>query len=104
MTCTEPSPWQATNNSPLRNAMSIGCEPTLIAACSRNDGSIRLTVSLLRLVTARSVFVRRDALFRRQVEVQSEGGRLADMTGVCECVALSKNGRRHRSHAMIAQL
>ena len=25
--------------------------PTLIAVCSRNDGSIRLTVSLLRLVT-----------------------------------------------------
>src|SRR5215813_12004901 len=52
MICTEPSPWQATKSSSPRNAMSIGCEPTLIALCWRNDGSIRLTVSLLRLVTA----------------------------------------------------
>jgi hypothetical protein len=47
---------------------------------------------------------RRNELFRRQVEVQSEGGRLADMTGVCEDVTLSNNSRRHRSHAMIAEL
>src|SRR6202023_3960495 len=48
-TCTEPSPWQATNSSSPRNTMSIGCEPTLIAVCSRNDRSIRLTVSLLKV-------------------------------------------------------
>ena len=31
--------------------MSIGWLPTSIAVCSRNDGSIRLTMLLFRLVT-----------------------------------------------------
>ena len=35
MTCTEPSPWQATNSSSPRNAMSIGWLPTAIAAWLR---------------------------------------------------------------------
>jgi hypothetical protein len=47
---------------------------------------------------------RRNELFRLQVEVQSEGSRLAHMTGVCEHVTLSKNSRRRHSHVMIAEL
>jgi len=38
----EPSPWQGTTIRRSWNAMSIGWLPTLIAVCSRNDGSIRL--------------------------------------------------------------
>ena len=41
--------------------MSIGWLPTLTAVCSRNDGEIRLTVSLLRLVTREQAPVRRVA-------------------------------------------
>src|SRR5437762_2867448 len=37
MTWTDPSPWQATNNSSPRNAISIGWLPTLIAVCCRKD-------------------------------------------------------------------
>src|SRR5437763_12291648 len=61
MTCTDPSPWQATNNSSSRNAMSIGWLPTGIAVCCRNDGSIKLTVPLLRLVTAKEAVIGRVA-------------------------------------------
>jgi hypothetical protein len=42
ITCTDPSPWQATNSSSPWNAMSIGSLPTLMAACCRNGGSTRL--------------------------------------------------------------
>src|ERR1700722_19653124 len=50
-TCTEPSPWQATKRSSPRKAMSMGWLPISIAVCSRNEGSTRLTMLLLRLVT-----------------------------------------------------
>ena len=45
-----PVAWQATNNSSPRNAMAIGWLPTLMAVCSRKDGSIKLTVLLFRLL------------------------------------------------------
>jgi len=48
MTCTDPSPWQATNNSSPRKAMSIGSLPTAMAVCRRNDGSIKLTVTAVQ--------------------------------------------------------
>ena len=52
ITCTVPSPWQPTNSSSPRKAMSIGWLPTGIAVCCVNEGSIRLTMLLLRLDTA----------------------------------------------------
>ena len=52
ITCTEPSPWQATNNSSPWNAMSIGWLPTVTAVCFWNDGSIRLIALLFKFDTA----------------------------------------------------
>ena len=82
--------------------MSIGWLPTLIAVCSRNDGSIRLTVSLLRLVTAS---VRQSQLAKRSQKVAAELADLAraNVEAVVEAGRVATEGARTIGQNVVAK-